>query len=92
MITSYCIYKKGETNDLTADTVMYDYGGCTYPEGILDTSLAYGFNHSQIEKIVYMGYKTEEQTAFSTILNGGYKKYMEKLAEDIKQSTESLMK
>lgn len=44
---------------------MYDYKGCDYPEGLLLSNKTQSFNHSDIENIVYMGYKDEFYEAFN---------------------------
>ena len=48
MIISYLIFSTG--NDKKA---MYDYGACQFPEGVLDSKTGIGFNHSDIEKVLY---------------------------------------
>ena len=86
MITSYCIFpnntevKDGE--EVKAQKKMYEYGGCIYPEGILDSNMVCAFDHSQIEKICYMGYETEAQKELSKILNGGYEIYKKKYEQE----------
>ena len=65
MITSYCMaampqnYEDGENKKFSRD-MIYDYGGCRYPEGIMTTNAMIVFNEDQIDKIVHLGYKTEE--------------------------------
>lgn len=56
MILSYLIFPTGaqEIKD------MYDYGGCAFPEGVLDSKTAIGFNHSDIAEIVHMGLEDDE--------------------------------
>ena len=65
MITSYCIFptkvQKPNGEALGEAPKMYGYGGCIYPEGILDSNMACAFNHGQIEKIIYLGYESEQQ-------------------------------
>ena len=39
----------------------FDYGACTYPEGVIGDALLY-FQHKDIQKIVYRGYEDEERT------------------------------
>lgn len=48
---------------------VYDYVGCSFPQGILSKDLIFSFNHSDIEKIEFVGYKNEEQRAFLRNLN-----------------------
>lgn len=82
MITSYCIFptnvqiEKGQ--EVPAQKKMYEYGGCLYPEGILDSNLACAFNHEDIEKISFVGYESETQKELSKVLNEGYQFYKDK--------------
>ena len=82
MITSYCIfpnnteYKEGQ--EVKATKKMYEYAGCIYPEGILDSNVSCAFNHDQIVQILHIGYESDKQKNLSTILNKGYEKYKEK--------------
>ena len=82
MITSYCIFPNNteikEGQEVKATKKMYEYGGCIYPEGILDSNMVCAFDHSQIASISHMGYETEQQKELSTILNGGYEIYKKK--------------
>ena len=71
MITGFLA--KGDSSEK-----VYDYVGCIYPEGILDSNMVCAFDHHQIEKICHMGYKTEQQEELSKILNGGYEIYKKK--------------
>ena len=79
MITRYCIIpgdteiKDGE--EVETERKLYEYGGCTYPEGILDNDIVYAFNHNQIKKICHMGYETDTQKEFSEALNQDYDEY-----------------
>ena len=86
MITSYCIFTTNtqikDGKEVEAEKKMYEYGGCIYPEGILDSNMVCAFNHDQIEKISYMGYETEEQKQLSQVLNGGYEIYKEKYQKE----------
>ena len=47
---------------------MYDYIGCLYPEGMVSSDQTALFDHSQIEKIFYMGLVDEEEKLFKTKL------------------------
>ena len=40
---------------------VYDYVGCLYPEGIVNSNQNLLFDHEQIDKIFYMGYVDDEQ-------------------------------
>lgn len=43
---------------------IYDYIGCTYPEGFIGAEELIMFDHSQIEHIFAIGLQNEEQLAF----------------------------
>ena len=86
MITSYCIFptnvqiKEGQA--VKPDQKMYEYGGCLYPEGILDSNVSCAFDHNQIAEVLHMGYVTEKQTQLSQVLNDSYEKFKEKYEKE----------
>ena len=43
----------------------WDYLACLYPEGNINEEFMYLFNHDQIDKVFYLGYKDEEELKFS---------------------------
>lgn len=58
MITGYCAVaeaKKGK---------VFDYRGCPFPDGVLESSGVALFDHSQISEICHMGYKNDESIDF----------------------------
>ena len=62
MITSYymtALPENKETEEFN-ESMVYDYGGCRYPEGIMTSNSIILFNHNQIDKVLYEGLKTEE--------------------------------
>lgn len=63
MITGFCI-----TTPEKPDT-KYDYCGCVYPEGIIKSDLICVFNHDQIKEISFIGFETEEESAFKLQLS-----------------------
>jgi len=76
MILSYGVIPQGELekNGETIDgkNKFFDYGACTYPEGLVNSTQIAVFNHDQIEKVCYMGYETEEYEAFNKAITGAY--------------------
>lgn len=86
MITSYCIFPNANqsTNSDSPQPVkkIYEYGGCIYPEGILDSNMVCAFDHNQIEKICHVGYETDAQKELSQVLNSGYEIYQQKYATE----------
>ena len=86
MITSYCIFPTNTEivngKEIPAKKKIYEYGGCPYPEGIVDSNLACAFNHDQIEKIYHLGYETPVQQELSKILNNGYEIYKQQIKDN----------
>ena len=80
MITSYLIFSTGDKN---TEKVMFDYGGCPFPEGIIESDLAIGFNHDQIDDIVHLGLIDEEQIKFNALLNNTTDEIKQKFAEEM---------
>lgn len=42
----------------------FDYAGCLYPEGNIDSKHIFLFNHSDIETVVFEGYSDSENEQF----------------------------
>lgn len=42
--------------------VFFDYGGVPYPEGIVDTQVAY-FQHESVTKVVFEGFSDDDDEA-----------------------------
>ena len=92
MIISYCIVPSGEAYDkngkVDVTDKMFDYGACVYPEGMITSDQLFAFNHDQIEKIVFMGYETENQKNISKILIGGLEERAKRVATESGETTE----
>jgi len=58
MITGFCVTPNDNTHK------MYDYSGCLYPEGVINSNEVCLFNHSQIEEVYFTGYESEEESIF----------------------------
>ena len=58
MITGFCMLDKNNPEK------MYDYCGCLYPEGMISSDQTALFDHSQIEKIHYVGFQDAEDKKF----------------------------
>lgn len=74
MISSYLIFSAGEEKEKK----MFDYGGCPFPEGIIESEYAIGFNHEDIAEVIHVGLEDDEQKKLNDVLN--------KTAEDIKKN------
>ncbi len=46
---------------IDGSTVKYDYIGVPYPVGYLSPKLNLGFNHEQIETVIFKGYDENEE-------------------------------
>ncbi len=69
---------------------MFDYAGVLYPEGFLDSSLNLLFNHSQIDKIINIGYTDDFAKKYLEELNKANKnKTNEQLCEETLKEIES---
>lgn len=62
MITGFC------TVDFEANSKVYDYSGCFYPEGFISFENIIMFNHVDIEKIFYLGLSDDEEKQFKVEL------------------------
>ncbi len=75
MITGFCAIQESNKEK------MWDYSACLYPEGFLSSNQTCLFDHSQIEKIHYLGLMDDEEKEFK-------KKLME-LKKEIAQKEEN---
>ena len=42
----------------------WDYLACLYPEGNINEEFMYLFNHDQIDKVYFLGYRDDEELHF----------------------------
>ena len=70
MITGFCAAELKEREEKK----IWDYSGCIYPEGFLNSEQICLFDHSQIVRIDHMGLIDDEEKTFKTELNGLIKK------------------
>ncbi len=78
MIAGYCVTTIGET------TKVWDYCGYRYPEGFGQKADLRMFDHSEIEKIVYLGLINEEEKAFADKIEEIYKQKKGMLINQLK--------
>ena len=90
MIMSYCIIPGSEAYDqkgkVDVSDRVFDYGGCVYPEGMITSNQLFAFDHSQIERVSFMGYETDSQKELSKVLNGARDEIL-KFQEDVSKKT-----
>ncbi len=58
MITGFCSVAQDDSQK------TYDYSGCLYPEGFISSNQICLFDHEQIERVYFLGYVDDEETAF----------------------------
>ena len=63
MITGFYIVPNEDNSKI------YDYSGCLYPEGLINSEQTAVFNHDQIDKIYAIGYSDDEEKQFKNKLN-----------------------
>ncbi|MBO5138589.1 MAG: DUF4176 domain-containing protein [Bacilli bacterium] len=63
MVIGFCSMANGD------DNTIYDYSGCLYPEGLLNSNEVFLFNNSQIEEIFFRGLDDEEEKIFKENLS-----------------------
>ncbi len=61
---------------------MYDYSGCLYPQGLDPTNVFY-FNQENIDKVVFEGFKDEEEDRFQEV----YLQWIEENKASVKKGT-----
>ena len=64
MITGFAVKSKEDKENR-----LFDYVGCLYPEGLINTDKNLLFNHDQINRIYAIGYSDEEEKEFKERLN-----------------------
>lgn len=70
MITGFLPIEQKENGEKN----MWDYNGCLYPEGILNSTNNYLFNHSQIEEVHFIGLVDDEEKIFKKKLDEAIEK------------------
>ena len=79
MITGFCSIDNENTSK------VYDYTGCLYPEGIINSSEIRLFDSDQIDEVYFRGFEDEEQIQFRNILEKVMNEYSSEI-DSINQS------
>lgn len=77
MITGFCSIPAEDPKK------VYDYSGCLYPEGFLNTTNVCLFDHDQIDKVHFKGFEDEEETKFKEKLSIVVKEIKAKAKEEV---------
>lgn len=59
-VKKYVIVARGLQLKINGDYKLFDYGACTYPEGMMGDRLMY-FQASDINKVVFNGYTDDDE-------------------------------
>lgn len=79
MITGFCSIPSENPKQ------VFDYSGCIYPEGFLNSTHVCLFNNDQIEKIHFMGFEDEEEKVFKEKLVIVVKEIKAKAADAVRK-------
>lgn len=55
---------------------LFDYIGCFYPEGSIDTTKVIMFNHEDIETLFFIGFQDGEELTFRKKLSDAYEQQL----------------
>jgi len=58
--------------DVDNPEVEFDYIGVLYPEGNIGSNFQYLFNHRDIERVLFEGYRTDEWSKFLETIAQAY--------------------
>lgn len=58
----------GRLQYLEGDSRLYEYSGCLFPEGITDPRQMYVFDGENIDQVLSIGYRDEEEQRFHKLL------------------------
>lgn len=81
MITGFCSIPAEDPKRI------FDYSGCLYPEGFLNTSNVCLFDNNQIEKVYFKGLEDEEEIKFKEKLSLVVKEIKTKAKEEVKKES-----
>lgn len=86
MITGFC------SVDNDNKSIMYDYTGCLYPEGIINSNEICLFNDEQIERVDFKGFSDQEEIDFKKNLNETVLKYHQDNTIEVDATEEPIQK
>ncbi|PPF62124.1 hypothetical protein C5C18_14910 [Rathayibacter tritici] len=67
------------------EDTLFDYGAILYPEGLIDTNIAY-FNQDDIMKTVHEGYRDTDDELAVDVLNDARTRFQQKRNESVSAS------
>lgn len=70
----------GRVQVRTVDKKVFDYSGCLYPEGMINSKEMYFFNNDDIQTLYYVGMQDEEEFKF--------RRYMQEQLDKLKKENQ----
>ncbi|GGJ73225.1 DUF4176 domain-containing protein [Virgibacillus salexigens] len=62
------ILNRGPILEVENEKKMFEYSGCFYPQGLVPDNVFY-FNHENIDRVVFEGFKDNEEERFQKLFN-----------------------
>lgn len=72
-VKKYVIVARGLQLNVNGRKLYFDYGACQYPEGMIGDQLMY-FQHSNINKVVFEGYKDDDNQVMVEMIEREFEK------------------
>ncbi|NQM14569.1 DUF4176 domain-containing protein [Streptococcus suis] len=60
------VLNRGALLEQSGEKLLFDYSGCIYPVGLDAEQILY-FNEENIDKVVYEGFKDDEETRYQEL-------------------------
>lgn len=83
-IKKMLIIARGAFTNIKGEMRYFDYGACTYPEGVIGDAMLY-FNHENIQTVVSEGYQDEEEELMQKNLIQNITKLKEQMQDTVKE-------
>ncbi len=83
-IKKMLIIARGAFANIKGEVKYFDYGACTYPEGVIGDAMLY-FDHDKIQSVVCEGYRNEEEEQMQKNLIQNIEKIKEQIGDIAKE-------
>ncbi|AUW96348.1 DUF4176 domain-containing protein [Streptococcus pluranimalium] len=76
------VLNRGALLEQSGEKLLFDYSGCIYPVGLDAEQILY-FNEENIDKVVYEGFKDDEETRYQEL----YTEWLDNNSEQYNKGT-----